>query len=322
MIVVEHPEDLPPDDRPAFLAIGVFDGVHLGHQRLLRALTSRAREAGARSLAMTFHPHPGAVLDPANAPALLTPLDERERLIAAQGVEALVVLPFTAELAHVPAEEFAAGWLAGRIRPASVFVGYNFTFGHRGRGTPDVLARLGAELGFSVEVIPPVRIDGRAVSSTDIRRAVREGRLAAAARALGRPYSLAGKVVPGDGRGRALGLPTANLAVPDGLCWPAAGVYAVQVDVGEGRLHPGVANIGWRPTFGGRPGEGREVLEVHLFDFSGNLYGRALRVAFVARLREERRFPSAAALRAQVAEDAAAARRLLAAREGAGAPAR
>lgn len=314
MIVVDRPEAIPSVNRPTFLAIGVFDGVHLGHRRLLHKLTAKAREAGARSLAMTFHPHPQAVLDPGNAPLLLTTLEDRERLIAALGVEVLLVLPFSAELARVPAEDFAVRWLAARIRPARVFVGYNFTFGHRGQGNPELLVRLGTGLGFETEVIPPVRVGGQVVSSTGIRRDVQAGRVEAAARFLGRPHLLPGTVVPGEGRGRNLGFPTANLAVPDGLCWPAAGVYAVQVEVGDRRVHQGVANVGWRPTFGGRAGEGQAVLEAHLLDFSGDLYGRSVRVAFLTRLRDERRFPTAAALRAQVAEDVAAARRLMEAR--------
>lgn len=312
MIAAERVEDIPADPRPAFVALGVFDGVHLGHQRLLRELAERSRSAGARSLAITFHPHPQAVLAPEKAPPLLSTLEERRRLIAGLGVEVLLVLRFTRQTAAIEAEEFAAEWLVRRLRAAAVFVGYNFTFGRGGRGDAKLLARLGAELGFATEIMPPVRTGGRVVSSTNIRRDVQAGRVEAAAEALGRPYSLAGTVVPGEGRGRTLGFPTANLELPPGLCRPAAGVYAVCAETGAGALYAGVANIGWRPTFGGQPGGGREVLEVHLFDFAEEVYGRELRVNFLARLRDERRFPSPEALREQIARDMASARLLVA----------
>lgn len=296
-----------------FVALGVFDGVHLGHQAILREMVAQARSAGAVPTAITFEPHPDAVLRPTGAPPLLTTPAERERLIRALGVAAVDVLPFTPELARLPAREFVDRLLWPRFRPARVFVGYNFTFGHRGAGTPRLLAERGARLGFTVQTFPPVRVGGEVVSSTVIRRHIARGEVERAARALGRPHRLPGRVVRGQGRGRALGFPTANLEVPAGLCRPARGVYLVRVE-GDGIAapHPGLANLGCRPTFRREGERGGDTLEVYLLDFDGDLYGRELVVAFLARLRGELVFPSAEALARQIAADVAEARRLLA----------
>lgn len=295
-------EDLPPA-RPAFVAIGTFDGVHRGHRAVLSALVRQAGGAGALPVALTFRPHPLAVLRPDAVPPTLTTPDERARLIAALGVEALIELRFDAALAAVPAGRFVSGHLVGRA--AHVFVGSNFTFGRGGLGRPADIER-----HLPVTVIPPVLVEGSPVSSTRVRAALQEGRTGLARRLLGRPYAVTGRVVPGDGRGRTIGFPTANVELDPELATPAVGVYAVATTVeGLGASpRPGVANLGFRPTFGGGAAP---RLEVHLFDFQGDLYGRRAHVAFVRRLRGERRFSGVEALRRQIEADASRARRIL-----------
>lgn len=301
-----------------FLAIGVFDGVHVGHRKILGTMVAQAAAAGASPAVLTFEPHPDAVVNPGGAPPLLTDPGEKARLIHGLGVEQIHVLPFTWEMAMVSAHAFLEDVLQPRFRPARVFVGYNFTFGNRGAGTSDLLGEEGERLGFSVQVFPPVTLNGDVVSSTLIRGYLLGGEVERAARALGRPHLLAGHVVRGEGRGGSLGFPTANVAVPPALCRPAPGVYAVLTEV-AGELGPpiaGVSNLGCRPTFN-RDGAGSETLEVHLLDFHGDLYGRELRVHFLARLRGEIAFSSADALRRQIAADVIAARRVIAGPVGA-----
>lgn len=297
----------------AFIAIGVFDGVHLGHRKILDEMVAEAGAAGAESIALTFDPHPDSVLRPESAPPLLTTPEERVALIRARGVSRVVVMTFDRLLAGLTAEEFLKRVLCPQFRPRRLFVGSNFTFGRGGRGNPALLEALGPSLGFDVRVFAPVTMDGEMLSSTLIRQRIQAGLVEWAARALGRPHALRGTVVRGDGRGRELGFPTANVAVPGGLCVPAAGVYAVTVagvpDAGEAGPWAGVANVGVRPTF--PAGKDGVVLEVHLMDFAGDLYGREIEVRFMARLRGERRFASAGALAAQIRHDVAQARAML-----------
>lgn len=295
-----------------FLAIGVFDGVHVGHRKILSDMVAQAAAAGASPAVLTFEPHPDAVVNPDGAPPLLTDHEEKARLIRGLGVERIHVLPFTRDLARLSARDFLEEVLQPRFRPARVFVGYNFTFGHRGAGTPELLGREGERLGFTVQVFPPITLGGDLVSSTLIRRYLINGEVERAAGALGRPHLLAGPVVRGDGRGRSLGFPTANVAVPAALCRPAPGVYVVLAEVagvGDSPL-PGVSNLGCRPTFS-RNAAGPETLEVHLLDFEGDIYGRELRVHFLSRLRGEMAFTTPDALRRQIAEDVSAARRAI-----------
>lgn len=295
-----------PHDRPLYVAIGSFDGVHVGHQAVLRALVGAAAAAGALAAVLTFRPHPLAVLKPGSAPPALATPEERARLIAGFGVDALVELRFDRELADLPAEEFVADHLVRRAAAGHVFVGQNFSFGRGGLGRP---ADIGRRL--PVTVIPPVVRRGEPVSSTRVRAAVQSGRTGLARVLLGRFYSLTGAVVPGDGRGRTIGFPTANVAVDPGLALPALGVYAVAASFEgrDARSLPGVANLGVRPTFvaaGAAAG-----LEVHLFDFNADVYGCPARVDFVRRLRGERRFAGAAALVSQIGHDVERARRVL-----------
>ncbi|MDI3316535.1 MAG: bifunctional riboflavin kinase/FAD synthetase [Bacillota bacterium] len=301
--------------RRARIAIGAFDGVHLGHQELIRRAVERARTRGGEAVVLTFWPHPAYVLAPAGAPRLLTTREERARRLAALGVDALFEIPFSREIAGWPAERFVRELLVERLEARSVVVGYNFTFGRGAEGRPETLRRLGAESGFETVVVEPVRDDGQPVSSSRIRERLLQGDVREAARLLGRPFRLEGRVVAGDRRGHELGFPTANLELPEELIHPARGVYAAWVEradgpggSGDGRRWPAVVNVGLRPTFGGR----RETVEAHLLDARVELYGAWLLVDLVDRLREERKFSGPEALRQQIAQDVEAARRRLA----------
>jgi riboflavin kinase/FMN adenylyltransferase len=283
----------------------VFDGVHLGHRAILGAAVAHARATGSPALVCTFEPHPLEVLQPDRAPQPITTLEERLDLIAACGVDGAVVLDFTPALAAMEPEAFVKDVLVDRLAARQVVVGFNHRFGRGARGDADLLRELGRGLGFGVDVIEPLAVDGAPVSSTAIRAALGRGDLDAAARMLGRPYTLPGTVVSGAGRGRTLGFPTANVA-PDRPVLVAPGVYACTAEVG-GAKQRAVVNIGVRPTFG----EDTLAIEAHLLDFSGDLYGQTFRLTFVARVREERKFPSVDALRAQIAADVETARRAL-----------
>ncbi len=297
--------------RGCAVAVGNFDGVHLGHQRLLAAAVEHARARGARAAVLTFEPHPVQVLRPQLAPPLVTPLPRKLELLASYGVDATVVQPFDLAYAATPAAEFAGRDLAGRIGAAEVVVGYDFTAGHE-RARVEALRPLLARLGILLHVVEPVTSDGLVVSSTKIREFLLEGNVEAAVLLLTRPYDLDGVVGHGAGRGRGFGFPTAN--VETAALLPRNGVYVVRAVVGgpragAGRAHGGVCNVGTKPTV---ETNGRTVAEAHLFEFDGrDLYGEPIRVAFVARLRDERRFPSVEALRAQIAADVSRARDVL-----------
>lgn len=299
--------------RSPCLAIGTFDGVHLGHRAVIRAMSAAARAAGAPAAVLTFTPHPLAVLRPDAVPPLLTDYPGRAALLEGLGIDALVQLTFTPALATVPAEAFVQDYLCHRAGARRAFVGADFTFGARAAGTAEMLAAVGRQAcGLETTVIPLRLQGGVPISSTRIREALRAGRPGAAARLLGHPFTLAGPVVEGDQRGRLLGFPTANLVPDPVLAQPAPGVYAVRCRLAGGGPEPvawwpAVANLGRRPTVGGVDTR----LEVHLLDFDGDLYGRVLKVAFVRRLRGEQRFPDLEALRRQIGHDARRARQVL-----------
>ena len=295
----------PHDGAGTVVTVGTFDGVHLGHQDVLARLAARARESGRRALLVTFDPHPSEVVKPAKAPLLLTVGDEKLAALASCGVELCAVLPFTPALAAYDAEEFVDRVLRRRFRLAELLVGYDHGFGRDRAGGVEVLQSLGERDGFRVEVVPPHRLaDGTTVSSTLIRNAVASGNLAEAARALGRPFSVAGHVLRGEQRGRLLGYPTLNLGAPPARkLLPPAGVYAVRVWTPAGDFG-GMMNLGPRPTFG----DDRPSLEAHLFDAGGDFYGAAVSVEFVARLRDTRAFSGPDALVAQLRVDAEHAR--------------
>ncbi len=304
--------------RSPYFAIGTFDGLHRGHRAVLAALLRAARRDAAPAMVLTFAPHPMAVLRPQGGPLALTTGAQRVRLLGAMGLDGLVELAFDRELAAVPAVDFVREYLCRRAGARRAFVGADFTFGAGAGGNADALAALGRKAcGLETTVVPLVRADGAPVSSTRIRLALREGRPGLAARLLGRPYALEGPVVPGEQRGATLGFPTANVAIPEGVAVPAPGVYATRTALvarpAERTEQPeawrdGVANLGVRPTFAGAGGL---RLEVHLLDFTGDLYGAVVEVQFIRRLRGERRFADVAALRAQIVRDVARARAVL-----------
>ncbi len=297
--------------RGCAVAIGNFDGVHLGHQRLIALARQRARDRAAPAAVLTFDPHPVRVLRPQLAPPLVTPLPRKLELLEAHGVEAAVVQPFDLAYAATPADAFVANDLAGRLGCADVIVGYDFTAGHE-RARVDALRPLLERHGIRLHVVEPVTSDGLVVSSTKVREFILEGNVEAAALLLTRPYDVDGVITRGAGRGRTFGFPTAN--VRTGALLPANGVYVVRAAVGGGAggwdaVYGGVCNVGVKPTVE----TGAAVTaEAHLFGFDGHdLYEEPIRVAFLTRLRDERRFPSVEALRAQIALDVQRARDLL-----------
>jgi riboflavin kinase / FMN adenylyltransferase len=294
--------------------MGNFDGLHKGHQALIGKARDRARAAGKPVAVLTFEPHPRRVFAPTVEPFRLTPLRVKEREIARLGVDLLFVQHFDLAFARRSAESFIAELLREAIAISHIVVGHDSTFGNRRRGTPEMLREAGAAQGFGVTVIEPVRDAQAAVySSTHIRELLRDGRPREAAAQLGRSWEIDGRVMVGDRRGRGLGFPTVNIGLGEYLR-PAFGVYAVRVsgdghdDAFAGRALGGVANIGMRPTVGSP----EPRLEAHLFDFDGDLYGRHLRVALVDFIRPERKFSGLDALKAQIANDAAKARAILA----------
>jgi len=301
--------DLPPGAASfsrTVVTIGNFDGVHLGHQAILARVCKRAKELEAQAVAVTFDPHPLKVLRPEMDLPMLTTPEQKVALLTATGVDAVVVLPFTPEFAGLPARDFVQRYFLERLRAREVVVGHDYCFGRARAGNIDLLKEMGRTHGFTVQVVWAVEVQDAVVSSSLIRAMLRLGKVEEAARLLGRTYEVQGRVVQGKGRGaKVLGVPTANLR-PDNELLPATGIYAVKVRRGDKTIL-GAANIGTCPTFEG----GVCSLEVHLLDFSGDLYGEELQVEFVARLREERRFPSIEALAAQIKADILAARKAL-----------
>lgn len=297
---------LPEFPRGAAVTVGTFDGVHLGHRAVIERLVERARAAGRPSVLVTFEPHPLAVLRPGDAPDRLTTAVERTAALAETELDYQVVLRFDRALAALEPADFVREVLIGRCRMADLVIGHDHGFGRGRAGDSTVLQALGQSLGFEVEVVGPVRAGNATVSSSALREAVRRVDLAAAAAGLGRPYRVSGAVEPGSRRGRTIGVPTANVAPPSAKLLPPDGVYAVRVEWGGGTAG-GMMNQGSRPTVG----DGRRWLEAHLFDFDGDLYGREIRLEWVARLRGIQRFDSIEALRIQLERDRVAARAAL-----------
>jgi riboflavin kinase/FMN adenylyltransferase len=282
--------------RPRRVAVGTFDGVHLGHREVIR---------GADTV-LTFDPHPSMVVAPSGAPKLLTTLERKAELIAAQGVEELVVIPFDRDFAARQAQAFVDDVLVAALGATHVSVGENFRFGHKAQGDSELLA---ADERFETRVVPLLEIDGEVVSSSHIRGLVLGGALDYAGRLLGDPFSASGEVVHGDARGRTLGFPTANLLPREGFVVPGHGVYACRAHTADGTVHAAATNVGVRPMF--VTGRG-ELIEAFLIDFDGDLYDQELRVDFLRRLRGERRFDSVEALIEQMARDVDAAREIAA----------
>jgi riboflavin kinase/FMN adenylyltransferase len=307
MRVVRHLRRLARPLPRVVLTLGNFDGVHLGHREILRRAGAEARALGAQVVALTFEPHPIAVLAPDKAPAILQPLHDRLALLRDLDVDVAVLQRFTRAFAGLTPEAFVEEFLLAHLELKHVVIGYNVNFGKNRAGSAETLHALGARHGFAVDVVGPVTVDGEQVSSTRLRKQLGAGEVGAARVLLGRPHALRGRVVVGDRRGRTLGFPTANLHLRSGVLLPPDGVYAVTVPL-DGVRRPGVLNIGVRPTFGGR----RRTIEVHLLDYSGDLYRRWLVVELIERLRGEATFAGPEALRAAIAADVARARALLA----------
>ena len=305
MKILRTSTDLPPGPRRVCVAIGVFDGVHLGHQQVIRQTVADAEQHEALSVVVTFDRHPNAVVAPTRMPPPVYSLTQKLRAIEALGVEGAWVIHFDEAFSRQTGEEFVRALVRDFSQLRSVCVGSGFTFGHRRSGDVGLLRQLGVELNFSVHGLAAVSLDGEPVSSTRIREAIRGGQFDAAGQMLGRAWSLAGPVVKGDQLGGKLGFPTANLDVK-GRALPPNGVYAVHVRI-NAQIHRGVLNIGFRPTVSSGAPELR--VEAHLFDFTGDLYGRDLEITFLEKLREEQKFPSLAALKEQIARDVASARR-------------
>ncbi len=304
MVYHPAPQDVGPFSRTV-VTVGNFDGVHLGHRAILARVIHRARELDCQPVALTFDPHPAKVLNPGSNLRLLTTPAQKIALLQSAGLS-VVVQPFTREFAAIPAREFVRNYFLERLKAREVVVGHDYCFGYKREGNIELLKEMGQTLGFTVQVVWAVEVDNAVVSSSLIRAMLRLGKVREANRLLGRAYGVTGQVVAGKGRGaKLLGVPTANLVSENDLL-PASGIYAVWVPMGDRKL-PGVANIGTCPTF-----DNQELtLEVHLINFSGDLYGEVLQVEFVARLREERRFPSIGDLAAQIRDDIAEGQRVL-----------
>jgi riboflavin kinase/FMN adenylyltransferase len=301
---------------PSAVTIGAYDGVHLGHRAVIGRVRSLASEQGLQTVVVTFDRHPASVVRPESAPRLLCDLGQKLELLEAAGVDATYVVRFDEERAAETAEDFVATVLVGCLDAKVVVVGEDFHFGHQRGGNVALLRAMGADLGFEVSPLDLVGPDGAPaapeanVSSTAIRRLVAAGDVRAAAGLLGRPHQVRGTVEPGDQRGRELGFPTANLEIPAEICLPADGIYAGWLERADGSRHATAMSLGHRPTFYERP-QGAPLLECHVLDFSGDLYGEAVRVEFVERLRSEERFDGVEALVAQMQRDVERTRAVL-----------
>lgn len=291
----------------AWLTMGTFDGVHRGHQEIIRQLTAGAHAQNAPAAVLTFDPHPVAVLRPDKAPPLLTSAHERAELFARLGVDIVITHPFNHEVAALSARDFLQK-LQTHLGFTQFWVGYDFAMGHNRDGNIPTLRQLGAEMGFHLHVVEPITFDGKTVSSSQIRKLIAAGQMEEVTERLGRPYQLSGIVVEGAKRGRTIGIPTANLAPDPKRAFPARGVYACRTWINASPVLA-VTNIGLRPTF--ENGSAQTSIEAHLLDFSGDLYGQPLTLEFVAHLRDEQKFSGIEALVHQIQQDIVAARQIL-----------
>lgn len=311
MQILRDGVDRVPDGVETAISVGSYDGIHRGHRTVLNTLCQLAEDRGLAPAVVTFDQHPASVLRPENAPLLLTDHEQRVELFASFGIEYLFLLHFDKERAATSSEDFVAEVLIERMNAKLVVVGSNFHFGEGRTGSVESLRDLGADLGFEVYGLDLLHEDDAVepVSSTAIRRALAGGDVEAANTMLGRAFEVRGEVIQGDQRGRTIGFPTANIAFDEGRAWPAKGVYAAWVTLPDGNRHPAAVNIGMRPTF--HQNAERPLLEAHLIDFDGDLYGQNLRVEFMHFLRSERRFSGIDEIAAQLKQDVELARRKL-----------
>lgn len=306
MQIIRDLREITPELHGCIMTIGNFDGVHSAHQTIIRKVVAEAKDKNRKSVVMTFEPHPQQVLRPDRIPFyLISTLEEKMEALASLEVDAAVVISFDLQFAATTAETFVRDVICGKLRPQKVLIGHDYTFGKGKQGKPEYLREMGKVCDFEVEVFDAVLIGEDIVSSTRIRNAVLEGRMEDAALLLGRPYTLAGTVVKGFRRGGDIGFPTANLQ-PDKELIPPEGVYAVWVEL-DGEKHRGVTNIGFNPTFANE----NLSVEIHLLDFRGDLYGKKMKVLFVRKLRDERKFQSIEGLVAQIKADIDRAREIL-----------
>lgn len=304
--IIQYLEDRVLELNRPIVAIGNFDGVHLGHQEIFKRVLTRAREIEGDSVVLTFDPHPLFVLAPDQKPSLLSTLGEKKKVIESLGIDYLVLIRFDLPFSQTPPQEFVRKVVKEQLGAEEVFVGYNFTFGHRGEGTPEMLAQWGEEYGCKVTIVEPICVAETPVSSSLIRELIREGRVIEAKRFLGRYPTLEGEVIHGMDRGkRVVGFATANLR-PEGELTPKDGVYVCWTQV-SGEWIPGVANIGINPTFKDNP----YTIEVHLLNFEGDLYGERIEIAFVDRIRDEKVFPNPRSLSERIQKDIEIARKIL-----------
>ncbi len=302
MQVIRGLENFKRSETNPVLTIGNFDGVHRGHQQIFNKVVERARQLQVASMVLTFDPHTLKLLQPDTKPFLLTTFDEKASLINQTGIELLIAVAFDQNLAAYPPRRFVSELLGEQIAPAEVLVGPNFNFGQGGRGGNELLQEMGEELGFKVTIVEPVKTDGVIVSSSKIRELLRAGKVREAARLLGRNYTLRQPVIPGCGRGRQLGFPTANLE-PGPKLIPRDGVYAAWVNYRS--RYKGAVNIGTNPTFPTTFSEPAAGVEVHILDFDEEIGGEAIELEFIERIREETTFPGMAELREQIKKDLA-----------------
>ncbi|MCC7259456.1 MAG: bifunctional riboflavin kinase/FAD synthetase [Alphaproteobacteria bacterium] len=306
MRIIRSNAPCPPDARGAAIALGNFDGLHMGHRKVIGQAVEAARSERIPAAVMTFEPHPRRFFTPSHAPIRIMRLRTKLRLLEEMGVDILFLMRFDAAFSRIPAESFVQDILQKKYAVRHVVVGHDFIFGHKRGGNAETLYRMAEGCGFDFTQVTTVREEGAICSSTHVRELLAKGDVAGAARMLGHAYEVEGHVQHGDKRGRELGIPTANLAMGD-MFPPAYGIYAVRASVADGAWQDGAASFGVRPTFG----TNAPLLEVHLFDFGESIYGRRLRVRFVEWIREERAFADVAALKDAMAEDCRVAKKML-----------
>lgn len=299
MKIVREIENYKKSSQPLYLALGNFDGVHLGHKQLMKSLIENAHANGGMAGAFIFEPHPVKVLFPHKELKLLVTTDMQASLLQALGLDVLIYNTFSLDISRWSPQEFVEKILVDTLAVKEVYVGFNYSFGHRGVGTPELLKELGMQYGFAVHIIPPVEYHGAVISSTLVRVAIEEGRIDLAQNLLGYYPVVQGRVVEGEHRGATIGFPTANLAVSPELVVPGKGVYAAWAQI-QGQFHKAVVNIGSKPTF--HP-DYPVVIEAHLIDFSGDIYGTEVKLFFIAKIRDEQKFDGVGALVAQIGSD-------------------
>ena len=306
MDILNGIQEIAPRHKGCVVTIGNFDGVHTGHQKIIASVLDESAKLGAKSMAITFEPHPMKVLRPERDVKMLTPPEEKARLLKHYGIDSVLFILFDRDFASMQAEDFIQDLLVERLSAKMVIVGHGYAFGKGKKGTTDLLRKYGQKHDFKVKVVRNAELDSNVVSSSRIRSLLGWGRVCEAASYLGRPYSIAGTVIKGEGRGaKLLDTPTANITTPNEVV-PKEGVYAVRVDI-AGKMFGGVANIGTNPTFG----NAEPSYEVHIFDLKRNLRGEKLKIYFIERLREEIRFPDIDSLHAQIETDIAKAKQVL-----------